>query len=404
MAVQVGRDGDSGRCRGGSPGLLLFVCLFAAQVSGFVVAPVLPMMARDFDAPVAVLGELRALVGLMAGLSTFALAVLPRPISLRILLAVGLGCVVAGSLSAALAGGLVVLACAHLLLGCGLGVVLTAAMAATAQWAAPGQQTRVLSVALMGPPSAAVLGPLVAGVLAHEDWRLAWWCLPFAASLLALGGVLRRRERGERATRVRLGPMWQRPHVTGWFLGELLAYAAWSGIPVFAGALLVESYAVGPVTAGLSIAASAVCFVVGNALTRRWGAAAPRPVLASLSGVLALAAGAFGVLRPGFGVSAALLMILGFAAGGRALTGSALGLRLAATGQPVAAMALRTTAQQFGYLGGTALGGVALAVASYPGLGVQMAALFALAALPHLSGQRRSPSRADQTSVSTTVA
>ena len=46
-------------------------------------------------------------------------------------------------------------------------------------------------------------------------------------------------------------------------------------------------------------------------------------------------------------------------------------------------MRIRTAATQFGYLLGSALGGIALAAGGYPALGAVLGGMFLLAAAPH---------------------
>ena len=50
----------------------------------------------------------------------------------------------------------------------------------------------------------------------------------------------------------------------------------------------------------------------------------------------------------------------------------------------VAVMGLRAAALQFGYLVGSGVGGIALALSGYAALGLVLALLFAAAAVPHL--------------------
>lgn len=366
-----------------SPAVTLFLCMFAAQAAVFVLAPILPRIAEEFTVPIAAVGQLRAISGLVAGITTLALGTLAWQLSLRDLIAAGLLLVGLGSLVAALALDFAMLVVAHVALGVGLGVVLSAAVAATAQWAPPGSRTGTLSWALMGPPAAAILGTLGAGLLADLSWRAAWLAVPFASSILALAAV-RTRPPGNHAgsERVSLRQVWRLPAISGWLVGELLAYSAWSAIPVYAAAQLIQSYGSSAALAGLAVSASAAAFMIGNAVTRRWVGASLRSILLIAAVALAGTAGAFGAFRAGFWPSAALLALLGLLAGGRTLAGNAFGLR-AAPGHGVAVMAARTTAQQFGYLVGAGLGGAALAIGGYGGLGVLLALLFVLAALPH---------------------
>lgn len=112
--------------------------------------------------------------------------------------------------------------------------------------------------------------------------------------------------------------------------------------------------------------------------------AAPLRWLAALAVALAVVSLLLGSWRPHLGLSSVLLAVGGLAAGGRTLLGSGVGLHLAGD-QRVGTMALRAAAQQFGYLAGAGSGALVLAVAGYRGLGVQMAALFLAAAVPHLT-------------------
>ena len=274
-------------------------------------------------------------------------------------------------------------AAAHALIGLGLGVVLTAGMAATAVWVPPAQRARTLSWALMGPPTAAILVTPAAGLLADVDWRLAWLAAPFAASIVAAAAV-RTRPAGNRLelTQLPLRALLRRRELPAWATGEFLAYSAWSGVTVYAGALLIRSYRVAPAVAALAIAASAAAFLAGNRAARRWLEAGPRLLLLVLALALSATAAAWGAVRPGVWISAALLVALGLLAGARTLVGSMFGLQ-AAGQHSVAVMGVRTTAQQYGYLIGAALGGTAISIGGYSGLGVVMSTLFFLAAAPH---------------------
>ncbi len=375
---------------------VLFLAMFAAQSTLFVLSPMLPRLAQDFGVPVAAVGQLRAISGLVAGITPFALGPLARRLPLRDLIAAGLCLVAAGSLAVSLAVDFAMLAAAHVAIGAGLAVVVVTCLAATGEWAPEGGRTRLLSWTMMGPPTAAILGTLASGLLADHGWRVAWIAVPFAMSLLAAIAVRARPRDGAVARpRAAAGSVWQVPGVAGWALGELLAYSAWSMVLVYSGALLVVSYGASPALAASAISASAAAFMLGNRLTRRRLRAA-RPILLGLALALSAAGAAFAALRWGFWFSALLLVVLGLLNGGRSLAGSAFGLAVA-PGHGVEVMAVRTAAQQLGYLVGAGLGGVALATRGYAGLGVLVGTLFAVAALPHGAAVWRGSNRRERT-------
>ena len=189
------------------PAVVLFVSMFAAQAGFLVLSPILPEMSREFGISTAAGGQLRLALGIAGGLSALALAPLARRLDLRNLLTAGLGLLGVGSFGSALAPSFVVLAVAQLAIGAGLGIVVSAAIAAAAEWSPPEQRGRTLSWTLVGQPAAWVVGMPVVGAVAGIDWRLAWLSVPFAASLIALAAV-RRRPSG--APAAKLGVSWRR--------------------------------------------------------------------------------------------------------------------------------------------------------------------------------------------------
>jgi predicted MFS family arabinose efflux permease len=102
---------------------------------------------------------------------------------------------------------------------------------------------------------------------------------------------------------------------------------------------------------------------------------------------------ALGVLRPGAGLSLALLTVMAFLNGWRSMIASGLGME-SAPDDKVTVMSMRAAANQFGYLLGAALGGLALAAGGFEMMGVTFSSLFALGALVHLVPRMTSGPRA----------
>ena len=374
--------------------------MFAAQAGVLVLSPTLPQVSREFGISTAAAGQLRLVSGIAGGLTAIGLVLLAGRLELRRLLIVGLGLLATASVGSSLAPSFVALAAAQLAIGCGLAVVVSAAVAAAAEWASPDQRSSVLSWTLVGQPAAWVIGMPVAGVAAGIDWRLAWLAVPFTASVLALAAVRRRPP-------VPAGPapgsnarhLWKIPAVAGWALGELFAYAGWAGTLLYSGALFEESYGTSPATVGLVLAVGAAAYFPGTFLARRWVERVPRTLLVTLG--LALAAGvtAFGAIRPGAGFSAVLFGALVFLAGGRTLAGSTVGLH--SSEHKVTVASIRAAANQFGYLLGALAGGLGLAFGGYPTVGAVLGGLFLCGVLPHaaisVATRLRAASAAKQT-------
>jgi predicted MFS family arabinose efflux permease len=363
--------------------LTLFLSLFAAQAAVIALTPVLADVADDFDVGTATAGQLRSVSGFAAGITALAMGKLSARFGLRDLLLIGLSVLGAGSVLSAAAPAFAVLAGAQVAVGAGLAVVLSTALAAAAAWSTEAERARLLSWTLIGQPAAWIVGMPLVGLVGGVSWRLAWLAVPFAASLVALVAVRARcpdvaTEPGRGTWRL----LRRSPAVAGWALGELLAFSAWAGTLVFAGALLVESYDSSPAAAGLLLGLAAVAYLPGNFLGRRWIGSRSRELLVALPLVSGAVVAVFGGYRPASWASAAILCVLAFIAGARTIVGSARGLDVCARRQ-VFAMRIRAAATQFGYLIGAVTGGLALAAWGYAGMGATFAALFVLAALPH---------------------
>lgn len=366
------------------PAAVLFICLFAAQAGFLALGPILPAIARDFGLSSAVVGQLRVASGVAGGLTALALALKPPRRGPRALLAVGSGLLFASSIASAAAPGIAVLAAAQLTTGVAIALLLSAGVAAVAEWAAPERRARVLAWAMVGQPASWVVGMPLIGLVAEDSWRWAFVAVPAAA---ALASLLALATRGSDAPVPAPAPSALRVllrdrRVAGWAWGELLAYSGWSGVLLFAGALLIEAHGASASTTGVLLGAAALAYFPSTFLASRVVDRDARTVLAGAGVTLALTCVAFGAVRPTLAVSAVLFAVLVALAGARTLAGSALGLQLAGE-QPMAVTSVRTAAAQFGNLAGAGLGGLALELGGYTAFGITAGALFLLGALPH---------------------
>jgi predicted MFS family arabinose efflux permease len=366
----------------GRPSVVLFACMFASQAGLLVLSPILPELAREFGVSTAAAGQLRTLSGATGGITAVALALLPRRPGLRSLLSAGAALVIVGSALSSAAPSFTALAGAQCVIGVGIGVLVAVAIAAAGEWTTPSDRPRTLAWAIAGMPAAWVLGMPLVGAAASVDWRVAWLALPAASGVFAL--VLVRLVPRDRHTVRRCGAAaWRRPDVARFTAGELLANAAWAGLLTYSGSLLIESYGVarGTVAAGLGIAAAAM--VPGTFVGRRGVSRATPAVLGALTLAQAGMVAMVGVLRPGAGLSLALLTVMAFVNGWRSVIASGLGMD-SAPDDKLTVMSMRAAANQFGYLLGAALGGLALAAGGFAALGTTFSALFVLGAALHL--------------------
>jgi predicted MFS family arabinose efflux permease len=365
-------------------GITLLAALAASQAALVVLNPLLPDVARDLDVSIASAGQLRTVSGLAAGLAALTVGLLATRFGLRELLLGAIATLACGSLLSAGASQFAVLVVAQALVGVGMGISYSAAIAATAEWATAADRSRVLALALLGPPLAWIVGMPLVGLIGEVSWRLAWLVVPTSMAVVATVLVIRRPPSAPAGARASLRSVLTYPGVARWSVGELLAFSGWAGALVYTGALLVESYDLSIAATGLALGFGALVYVPGNLLFRRWVDAHGRPMLVALALSAAVTVAVLGLVRPSVWFSVAMFSLLCFIAGGRTLAGSARGLGLAPELR-LGVTGVRTAALQSGYFVGAAVGGIALSIGGYGALGLAFAALFVGAAIPHVA-------------------
>ncbi len=359
---------------------VLFACLFAGQAGVIALTPVLADVARELDVSTAAAGQLRTVAGLAAGLTALSLGRVGRRIELRRQLLLASLLLAVGSLASAAAPTYALLALAQVPVGVAVAVLVTSGTIAAAEWVSPEARARVLSWALVGQPAAWIVGMPLIGLVGERSWRLAWLALPLVAALVA-AAVLARHDAAPAVRAARpasLQAALAHRELARWLAAELLANTAWAATLVYSGALFVESFGTSGGRTGAVLALAAVAYVAGNRFGRRL-VRDPRSSLAALTLALAVLSAGFGTFLLSVAVSAALLAGASFAAGARTMVTSAYGLAMPAELRR-AAMGGRAATMQFGYVGGSLAGGIALAAGGYPALGILVGGLFLAAA------------------------
>jgi MFS transporter, DHA1 family, inner membrane transport protein len=364
-------------------GVTLLATLAASQAALVVLNPLLPDVARDLDVSIATAGQLRTASGLAAGVAALTTGLLAARLGLRELLLGGVAILACGSLLSAAAPEFWILALAQAIAGIGIGISYSAAVAAAAEWSDPSARSRVLAIALLGPPLAWIVGMPLVGALGEGSWRVAWVVVPLAMATIAGVLLLQRGRTAPARSRAGLRAVLTEPGVARWSVGELLAFSGWAGALVYMGALLVESYELSIAATGLALGFGALVYVPGNFLFRRWVDSHGRLLLVVLALSAAATVAVLGIVRPSVWFSIAVFSLLCFIAGGRTLAGGARGLGLAPKLR-LGVTGVRTAALQSGYFVGAAVGGLALSLGGYGLLGLAFAALFVSAAIPHV--------------------
>jgi predicted MFS family arabinose efflux permease len=367
---------------------VLFLALFASQAGVLALAPILSDVAADFDVSIAEAGQLRILAAPLAALVAIAVGRALVRFSPRALLGVGSALLALGSLASAVAPTFALLVAAQVPAWAGVATLIAAGVAATASWSESESRTRVVAHALAGAPTAWIVGMPVVGIVAEVSWRLAFVALPLPAALLVGLAVARRPGDAPIAgARGSLAGLLGRLEARRWALSELLANSAWAGTLVFSGALFTERFGMSTATTGLALAGVAAAFLAGNQLAGRTDPSRARRAMleGSVGGtVLVALTWAF---TPSVGVTLLLFAAAAFVAATRTVAGTVYGFQVSGDlGREVGS--IRAATNQLGYLVGSLLGGLALAVGGFSALAVVFGGLFLASTLPYLCVRR----------------
>lgn len=382
------------------PAGFLALGTFAIGTEGFMIAPLLPVMAEDFRMAVPTVALLVVVFTLVLAVSspitTVATGRLPR----RKVLLIAMSIFAIGNLVAAISSSFAVLMGARVLMAIGAGLYVPAANGLAGVIVAPEMRGRALAIVSAGQTLAIALGLPLGGLIGHAfGWR-ATFLLVGAMSVTAIAGILGgiSRDAGQgiavASLRDRVLVIRQRPVL------RLLAVSLFWSIGAFAAYPYIAEYLIavlsfGPIaiTATVSLwgLSAAAGVMTGGILNDRFGA--NRVVHWSL-GLLGLS---FLVLAIASGLPPAISLIP--VLGAVVLWGftvwsffPAQMSRLIGAGPPSqapVALALNTSTMYFGFSVGSALGATVLGMGAIWGIGALAAAAELIAVTLNASAAKK---------------
>ncbi|WP_149549752.1 MFS transporter [Streptomyces marokkonensis] len=170
---------------------LLAVGAFAIGTDTFVVAGVLPEVARDLDASLADAGWVSTLFALTYAVLAPVLGALTGRLERRRVLVVSLTVFAVGNAASALADGLAALLAARVLTAAGAALYVPAASASAAALAAPERRGRAMAVVLGGLSAATLAGvPFGTWLAADLGWAATFWLLAGLGAVCAVAVAL----------------------------------------------------------------------------------------------------------------------------------------------------------------------------------------------------------------------
>jgi predicted MFS family arabinose efflux permease len=362
---------------------LLAVGTFALGIDSFVLAGLLPALARDLHVSLAQAGQLTTAFAITYALGSPLIATVTGRLDRRAVLGGGMAVFLAGMVGQALGPSYVVVLAGRILSALGAAGFQASAYAVVGALSPPERRARSLALVGAGSSLATVVGVPV-GVLVGQQvgWRATLWMIACVAAIaaalcLALPAV----SIPSASLRERFGILADPGMVTllgGTALQLLPLYAVFAYVAPILGA---QGQTATPVLAALI--AFGVAFFTGNRLvgrlTERWGGLRAAALGLSVSTLALLALWA---ARPHIVLSVIALAVLGLAGPFQVTPQQT---RILAASGPAATVALGLNGSMIyvGTGGGAALGGAALSLAGVSWVPV-LAIVLALVALAFL--------------------
>jgi len=373
------------------PAGFLALGTFAIGTEGFMIAPLLPVMAKDFALPVPTIALLVIVFTLVLALSSPVTTVVTGRMARKQVLLIAMALFAIGNVVAALSSSFTVLIAARVLMAIAAGLYVPAANGLAGVIVPPTMRGRALAIVSGGQTLAIALGLPLGGLIGHAfGWR-ATFLLVGAMSLVAIAGIFTGidRDAGQgiavASLRERVSVVAQRSVL------RLLAVSLFWSIGAFAAYPYIAEYlsavlAFGPLEITASVSLWGLCaaagVMTGGVLNDRFGAGAVvrgSLVLLALS-FLALAVAT--VLPPGvsLGLVMSAVAVWGFTVWSFFPAQMARLIGAGVPSQAPVALALNTSTMYFGFSIGSALGATVLGAGAIWAIGVvaAMAELIAL--------------------------
>ena len=373
------------------PAGFLALGTFAIGTEGFMIAPLLPVMAQDFALPVPTIALLVIVFTLVLALSSPVTTVATGRMARKQVLLIAMALFAIGNVVAALSSSFTVLIAARVLMAIAAGLYVPAANGLAGVIVPPTMRGRALAIVSGGQTLAIALGLPLGGLIGHAfGWR-ATFLLVGAMSLVAIAGILTGIDR-DAGQGIAVASLRERVSVVGQrSVLRLLAVSLFWSIGAFAAYPYIAEYlsavlAFGPLEITASVSLWGLCaaagVMIGGILNDRFGAGTVvrgSLVLLALS-FLALAVAT--ALPPGVSLGLVLVAVAvwGFTVWSFFPAQMARLIGAGVPSQAPVALALNTSTMYFGFSIGSALGATVLGAGAIWAIGVvaAMAELIAL--------------------------
>ena len=247
--------------------LPLSLALFAVGTDGFVIAGLLPAIARDLGVDIPAAGQLVTAFALAFAVSAPVLGAATSALDRRATMLIGLAGFSVGNALTALGPTYAVVLGARVFTALGAGLIGAAAFSTAAAIAPPERQGRALATVMGGLSISMALGLPAGTLIGSADWRLTLWAVT-AIGLVAAAGVtfgVPVVSLPSTSLRARLRPLRETP-VLGMLAVTLLALAGTHVLYTYIGPVLEGATGGSSTALTVVLLAWGVGNVAGNAL------------------------------------------------------------------------------------------------------------------------------------------
>ncbi len=370
--------------------MLVALCgaAFVGYLNSISLSPLLPAISADLGTSVSLLGQVPALMLVLAGVLGLVIGPLADHFGHRRVLLLGTLAIVGAGLTTALANSFTILLIAAVFGAASRAVALPVQYAIAGARFSPEMTRRAIGRIIATAAASIIIGaPLLTTIAAYFGWRASFVFVALLG-LVAIVIVLRLLPADARAEKERFNlagvlgtyrPLLRSRGMLGIYGCSLSRATGMWLVLTYMGVFLVQRYGLTSPEVGLAFAGVGVGEFVGSLIAgERLGRIPLRPLLASTQILIALMLGAF-LLLPLNAIAAAVLIMLATVLNGIAdVTEPSLLAAETPTGHATT-MTLGGVTMSGGAGIGSSLGGILLALGGYPAMGAGML-LFCLTA------------------------
>ncbi len=370
----------------------LFLSRIATRPSGILIGFILIDVGLTFGCSVGVMGQIITAASILGMIMALLMGVLSIRYDQKLLLIIGLTLISASAIGCFLAPNYLSMLFAYSLNGIGAVMVAPMTIALVGEHLTVDKRPNAIGLIVASTPILSVLTGFIIGYIIKEGWRLAYLKYVFPLSLLSLLAAMFGIPRTKRSDRTSISKsnflmgfkeIFTNRSAVACLFGAMLSMASWMGIMYYGMSFYRQRFLLPTELAGIIWSGLAFCFAMGSVLSGRLVTRFGRKPSTYLS-VLLL--GFFTLLYtnvPAFWLSVGFALLISFCSGLTQSAGSSLTIEQVPEFRG-SMMSINSAASNLGSTLGTAVGGMALLLWGYEGMGISQGIFGIIAGITYM--------------------